>query len=94
MNAITSNVITAVATAIVLGLGGWAVGVFDAGNKAMSKEAIREVLQEELMTDDGKTYGQAFSALTVGQAEIKTTVGIIQTDVRDLEKSVIDLASD
>ncbi len=83
-----SNVLTAVVTAAVLGVLGWAGGVFSAGSVAIDKEQIRTVLKEELTLDSGKTYGQALSEIITIQATTLTTVNELVKEVDDLEDAV------
>ena len=94
MNPIVSNVVTAVATAAVVGVFAFVFGVFEKGSEASSAEHIRKVLREEMKTASGKTYGAALVDIGLELNTVSTTVGIIQTDVSDLEKSVLDLAGD
>jgi len=93
-NPIVGNVITAVATAAILGVLGWAFGVFSAGTAAIDKEQIRAVLEEEMKTDAGKTYAARIAEIGGTLINIETRVGILQTDLADLEENVFDLASE
>ena len=92
MNPIISNVLTAVGTAAVMGVIAWVGGVFEAGTAAIDKEQIREVLQEELKTDAGKTYKARLSELDSEVIVLETRVGTLVNDVDDLEDTVFDLA--
>lgn len=92
--AIISNVIVAVATAAIMGVIGWASGVFEKGQAAIDKEQIRAVLQEELQTDAGVTYGQALSQIGLDINTVQTRVGELKEDVNDLEDAVLALASE
>ena len=97
MNPITTNVVTAAVTAVVLGLGGWALGVFNAGSDAIDKEQIRTVLREELQTTingETKTYGEALSAISSNQIMLIATVGEVVNELDDLENAVLALASE
>jgi hypothetical protein len=85
---------TAVATAAVLGVLGFFMGVFEKGVEANNKEQIRDVLKEVMVTDSGKSYGAALSEMNDVMIEVKTTVDIIQQDVSDLEDAVLELASE
>ena len=91
---IISNVVTAVITAAALGVFGFFMGIFEKGAEAIGKEQIREVLKEEMKTDAGITYGAALSQIGLDINTVSTQVGILQTDVRALEASVLDLASE
>lgn len=92
--AIISNVVVAVATAVIMGMLGWAMGVFEKGQQAIDKEQIRAVLQEELQTDAGQTYGQALSQIGLDINTVQTRVEELKGDVNDLEDAVLALASE
>lgn len=94
LEGMAGNVITAVVTAVVLGVGGTMLGVFEKGSEAISKDQIRDVLKEEMQTDAGVTYGAALSQIGLDINTVSTQVGILQTDVNDLEQSVMILASE
>lgn len=93
-NPIVGNVITAVATAAILGVLGWAFGVFSAGSAAIDKEQIKAVLVEEMKTDAGKTYAARISEIDGTLISMETRVSTLQADVSDLEDNVFDLASE
>jgi len=93
-NPIYGNVVVAVTTAIILGVGGWALGVFNKGTDAANKDAIRAVLVEEMKTDAGITYAARISEIDGTLIGMETRVGILQTDLDDLEQDVFDLASE
>lgn len=91
---ILSNVVTAIATAVILGLGGYFLGVFEKGTEAADKELIREVLAESMTTDTGLTYGQALSKIGLDVNTVATKVDELKGDVDDLEDAVLALASE
>jgi len=93
-NPIVGNVITAVAVAVILGIGGWLMGVFEKGTDAAAKEVIRQVLEEELKTDAGISYAARISEIDGHLIGMETRVGILQTDVSDLEDHVRNLVSE
>lgn len=90
--AIISNVVTAVATAAVMGALAWAGGVFQKGTEASTKEMIREVLLEEMKTDEDITYGQALTKIGLDINTVQTRVEALKEDVDDLEDAVLTLA--
>jgi hypothetical protein len=92
MNPIVSNVITAVATAAVMGVFAWVLGVFSAGSAAIDKEQIRAVLQEELQTDAGQTYSARLAEVGSQVTVLETRVTELKDDVEDLEDIALDLA--
>jgi len=93
-NPIVGNVVTAVATAIILGLGGWLLGVFEKGSDAANKEVIRAVLVEEMKTDEGITYAARISEIDGHLIGMETRVTILKADLDALEENVFDLASE
>ena len=92
--AMAGNVITAVATAAIMGLMAWGGGLINAGSASLDKDQIRAVLKEELRTDAGLTYGQALSAISTTQTTTLTEIGNLKDDVDDLEDAVLALASE
>ena len=94
MNPIISNVITAAVTAIVLGFGGWALGVFNAGSDAISEDQITEVVNKIMVTAAGKSIKARIAEVDGQLIGIETRVGIVMDDVDDLEQSVRDLSSE
>lgn len=90
--AIVSNVVTAVVTAAIMGVLAWAGGVFQKGSEAATKDAIRAVLQEEMQTDAGITYGAALSQIGLDINTVSTQVSELKGDVDDLEDAVLTLA--
>jgi hypothetical protein len=93
-NPIVGNVVTAVIVTVILGVGGWVLGVFEKGSDAATKEVIRAVLVEEMKTDAGITYAARISEIDGSIISMETRVGILQTDLDALEENVFDLASE
>ena len=89
---ILSNVITALVTAALLGMVGYFAGIFEKGQAAIDKEMIRQVLQEEMQTDAGITYGAALNQIGLDVNTVSTKVETLTTEVNNLESAVIDLA--
>jgi len=80
MNGWVWGVLGAVASAVILSVIGAFAGVFQAGTEALDKEAIREVLREEMQIDVNgvtMTHGQVLS-------KISTDVVILQEAVKAL----------
>ncbi len=80
MNGWTAGVLGAVAAAVILSVIGAFAGVFQAGTEALDKEAIRQVLREEMRIDVNgvtMTHGQVLS-------KISTDVVILQEAVKAL----------
>jgi outer membrane murein-binding lipoprotein Lpp len=94
IKSIIGNVVVAVATAGVLGLAAYLNGMFQKGVAAGDVEQIRTVIQEELTTDAGKTYGEFVTEMSLGVNTLNTKVDMLTTDVNDLEQNILDLASD
>ena len=91
-NEIVSNVVVAVATAVVMGAGAWFLGVFEKGTEAADKELIREVIAEALKTDAGLTYKARLAEVGSQITVLETRVDDIRNDVEDLEYIALDLA--
>ena len=92
--ALISNVATAVVTAAVLGLIGWAGGIFNAGSDALSEAQIERVILETLVLDDGLTYAATLDSIDKSVGEINVAIGFIKDDIDDLEDSVSILAAE
>lgn len=91
---ILGNLVTAVVTAVVLGILGWAMGVFSAGSAALDEAQIEEVIKRTLILDSGQTYAASLSSIAIHLGSIDTSLGAIKEDIDDLEDSVAILASD
>ena len=92
--ALTSNVITAVATAAVLGVIGWAGGIFSAGSTALDEAQIEAVIEKVLIRDNGATYAASLASIDLSVASINTSIGAIKEDIADLEDNVAILAAE
>lgn len=86
--ALISNVITAVATAGVLGVIAWAGGIFNAGSDALNEAQIKRVIATTLILDTGQTYAQTLDSIDKSVGEINVSIGAIKEDIDDLEDSV------
>lgn len=91
---IISNVLTALLTTAILALVGYFGGIFEKGQAAIDKEQIRLVLQEELKTDAGETYGAALTKIGLDVNTVSTQVGTLTKEVDNLEVAVLALASE
>jgi hypothetical protein len=92
--ALTTNVITAVATAAVLGVVGWAGGVFSAGSTALDEAQIEAVIKRTLIRDTGTTYAASLASIDISLASINTGIEAIKEDIDDLEDSVALLVAE
>jgi threonine dehydrogenase-like Zn-dependent dehydrogenase len=92
--AIQTNVITAVVTAGVLGILGWAGGVFEAGSTALDEQQIEAVIKRVLVMDSGQTFAQALNSLNNTSIALNTTVTELTKEVDDLEVAVLALAAE
>lgn len=91
---IQDKVVVAVATAAVLGVFGYLGGMFTKGTDAANAEQIKEVVTEMLKTDAGETYQARLSEVGIQLGLVEQRVGILTTDLNDLELAVFDLASE
>ena len=92
--AVQTNVITAVVTAVVMGILAFGVGTFKSGSKAQDAEHIKLVVTEMLLTDSGTTYGAALASIDRTLASMDSTLIAIKDDIDDLESSVSVLAAE
>lgn len=92
--AVIEKVITALVTTAILGVFAYLMGVFEKGNEALSKDQIRTVINEVLVTDSGLTHAAALNKISLTQAQILTRIGEVKEDVNDLEDAVLQLASE
>jgi len=92
--AIQTNVITAVITAVALGILGWAAGVFEAGAEALDEQQIENVINRVLITDKGITYAATLASIDGSLIGILATQEAIKEDIDDLENAVTILASE
>jgi hypothetical protein len=91
---IRNNVITAVVTAVVLGVLGWAAGVFKAGSAALDEVQIEAAIQRAMITDSGETYGQLLNSMDKSVGEINVSIGHIQGDIARIDTAVGALAAE
>ena len=92
MNPAVSNVLTAVATAAILGIIGFFGGVFEKGAQAINEDQIETVIQRVLITDTGKTYAATLVEINGSLGVISSQIGELKDDVNDLEDAVLELA--
>jgi len=92
--AIQTNLITAIATAAVLGVLGWGAGVFSAGSIALDEAQIEAVIRRVMVTDSGKTYAASLASIDGSLIGILATQKAILEDIDDLENAVTALASE
>lgn len=94
LNGMQTNIITAVATAGILGAFAWAGGVFSAGSDALNEAQIEAVITKVMVTDAGTTYAATLSSINLTLASMDSTLDHIQEDLDDLETAVGILASE
>lgn len=94
MNQMTGNVVTAVATALIMGVIAWAGGVFKAGEAALDEAQIKAVINQVLVLDDLRTYGQAITSIDRSVGEINVSLGHIKDDIDRIDGAVAALASE
>ena len=94
MNHIIGNIVTAVVTALIMGVILWVVGVFKAGGAALDEVQIEAVIQRVLVLDNGDTYAATLSSINIHLGSIDTSVGHIQGDIRRIDSAVSALAAE
>ena len=86
--ALINSLITVVATAAVLGVIGWAGGIFSAGSEALDEAQIEAVIEKVLIRDNGSTYAASLASIDLSLVSITTSIEHIEDDIEDLEDSV------
>ncbi len=94
MNQIVGHVLTAVVTAAILGILGWAMGVFAAGADALNEQQIKAVITEVMVLDDGRTYAAALDSIDKSVGEINVSIGHIEGDISRIDAAVAALAAE
>lgn len=89
---VVGNVITAVATAAVMGVVMWFVGVFNAGTTAADEALIEKVVNEMLMTETGANVKARINAVDGKLIGLETRAEALETEVNELERDVFCLA--
>lgn len=86
---------TLVAVAVT-GLVGWTTGVWSQGSEAIARDQIeaiaKEVIAEEMTTDEGITQAQALVQISQALVRIETKVEGVEDDVADIRSAVRALA--
>lgn len=97
-NNITKTLLMAAAVAAASGLGTYLLTrttqTIEAGSQAINAEQIKLVIQQELKTADGKTYGQLLTEIRGKQGQILTEVENLKDEVDDIEDALLILAGD
>jgi hypothetical protein len=73
---------------------GWGVGVFNKGVELEDRLLIKEVVREEMTTDDGVTTKQAIAQILRSMNSIDTKVGGIESEMSEIREALIVLARD
>ncbi len=94
LNGMQTNIVTALATAAILGSFAWAGGVFTAGSDALNEAQIEAVITRVMVTDAGTTYAATLSSINLTLASMDSTLDHIQEDLDDLEDAVGALAAE
>ena len=94
MNPIITNVLTAIVTASILGVGAWAGGIFSAGSDALDEAQIEAVIERVMVLDSGDTYAATLSSINIHLGSIDTSIGHIQGDIRRIDSAVSALAAE
>lgn len=92
--ALINNVLTAVVTAAILGVLGWAMGVFERGTDAISEDQIIAVVEAIMVTDAGKTYKARLAEVDIELAVVETRLVAAAKDIDDIEDIIGDLVSE
>lgn len=93
MTPIITNIVTAVVTAGILGIGAWAGGVFSAGSDALNEDQIEAVIKRVMVTDAGETYAATLISINLHLGSIDTSIGHIEKDITRIDGAVGALAA-
>ena len=91
---LVGNVVTALVTAAILGIAGWAMGVFNAGSDALDEAQIEAVIKRVLVLDNGDTYAATLNSIDKSVGEINISIGHIQGDIQRIDGAVAALAAE
>ena len=89
---IGANVITAVITALVLGIGAYAMGIFEKGSAAISEDQIEVVVNKMLVTEAGTNVKARIAEVDGQLIGLETRAEALETEVNELERDVFCLA--
>lgn len=92
--ALINNVLTAVVTAAILGILGWAMGVFERGSDAISEDQIIAVVEAIMVTDAGKTYKARLAEVDIELAVVETRLVAAAKDIDDIEDIIGDMVAE
>jgi len=91
---IIGNAITAVVTAVVMGVLASVLGILNAGNIALDEAQIEKVINRIMILDDGESYGATLSSINIHLGSIDTSLGHIQGDIQRIDSAVGALATE
>jgi hypothetical protein len=94
LKAIQGNVITAIGVAVVMGIIGTVMGVFNAGTAALDEAQIEVVIKRVLVRENGDTYGASLVSIDGTLIAINTNIITIKDDIKDLQSAVRALATE
>lgn len=81
---------------VVTGTIGWVTGVWSQGSEAVARDQIeaiaKQVIAEEMTTDEGITQAQALVQISQALVRIETKVEGVEDDVADIRQAVRALA--
>jgi hypothetical protein len=93
---IISTAVTTFVAVAVTGAVGWLTGVWNQGSEAIARDQIeaiaKEVIAEEMTTDEGITQAQALVQISQALVRIETKVEGVEDDVADIRQAVRALA--
>lgn len=86
------GVVTAVATAAILGVIGWVGGVFSKGQDAVDRAVIQAIVHEVMVTASGKPVKERIAEVDSQLAVLETRTGRLEKDIDDAEQAILCLA--
>ncbi len=86
------GIVTAVATAAILGVLGWAGGVFSKGQSAVDQDQIEAVVLQIMVTAAGKPLKERIAEVDSQLAVLENRAGRLEKDIDDAEQAILCLA--
>lgn len=85
-------VITAIATSVILGVLGWAGGIFSQGQAAVDRAEIEAVINDVVVTVTGKPIKERIAEVDRQIAVLETRTNRLEKDIDDAETAILCLA--
>lgn len=91
MKPMTTNIIIALVTALLVGIGTWAITSIGEGQDALSDQHIEDVVKDMLVRENGDTYGKSLASIDLALTTLVSQMGAVQTDVGEMKDDLDDM---